>query len=430
VADTWSCCDWGACSANGKQGRTCGILVNCEGVETPSPGNMRDCTPEYPFLRVSKSPTVTTTTHEPSDTDVPVLALTIKAEETAAVINGLTFTALVDANDDGTYHVGTEGGATAANMLRSCDLLLGVSPISTYVDPEPEGLLYFDLTSSPVELAVDETALLTVRCDIAQQAAEGYVGLVLTEEVAGAPSVTAESGVIAGLTVTSDHIDGLPINGNGTSTASTIVSIVGGNPYPIIMQVDSDQALQSGTATLMRFTVSAVNEPISFKQVTFMIEHDLAGSATLTTTTGSSMRTISGTSLPGMAAFVRSGPASTGPSCDATGDWYCVLVATLANEITVTPGVAQTFELRLSISGGFEDGDQFRTSIIGDADLESGQLTEPEPGYGYGIGEVEDSFLWSDLSAASHNDDVGGSSDWFNGYDAFGLPTDSQFLNA
>jgi hypothetical protein len=329
--------------------------------------------------------------------------------------------------------VGTEGGALASAMLQSCDLLLGVSPIASRVDLETEGVLVFELSDSPVEIDVDETKSFTVRCDVAPQAAEGYVGLAIAAETAGTPGVTAESSVTTGLEVLDEYIQGLPINGDGKTVASTIINIINGQAYPVVSLVANNEDLQPGDSTYVRFSIAAANEPVAVKQLTFMIEHDLAGTATLTTTTGSSLRpSTGGANLAGTAAFVRSMPASALPSCEMTGDWYCVLVVTLSNEIVVTPGEARTYDLRLSATGDFGGNDDVRTSLMSDFEAEDGQLTEPTPGYGYGIGVVVDSFLWSDLSAGSHNDDLApaGSSDWFNGYDVFGLPSDSQVLMA
>ena len=43
-ADVWQCEDWGACSANGSQARSCSKIFECEFTEDPSPPTSQSCT--------------------------------------------------------------------------------------------------------------------------------------------------------------------------------------------------------------------------------------------------------------------------------------------------------------------------------------------------------------------------------------------------
>ncbi len=48
-ADTWSCGEYPACSADGTQTRTCSKTLECPFVETPSPSTSQSCTPPVPL---------------------------------------------------------------------------------------------------------------------------------------------------------------------------------------------------------------------------------------------------------------------------------------------------------------------------------------------------------------------------------------------
>ncbi len=48
VADSWYCTQWNACSANGSQTRFCTKILDCQGVETPSPATTQSCSPLGP----------------------------------------------------------------------------------------------------------------------------------------------------------------------------------------------------------------------------------------------------------------------------------------------------------------------------------------------------------------------------------------------
>lgn len=43
--DQWGCTEWGSCSPDGKQVRTCNMIYDCPSAETPSPATTQTCTP-------------------------------------------------------------------------------------------------------------------------------------------------------------------------------------------------------------------------------------------------------------------------------------------------------------------------------------------------------------------------------------------------
>lgn len=43
--DTWACTDWGECSSQGKQTRTCRITFDCSNLDTPQPAREQTCVP-------------------------------------------------------------------------------------------------------------------------------------------------------------------------------------------------------------------------------------------------------------------------------------------------------------------------------------------------------------------------------------------------
>lgn len=43
--DTWTCGEWGECSSEGKQTRTCTITFDCSNLDTPQPAREQTCTP-------------------------------------------------------------------------------------------------------------------------------------------------------------------------------------------------------------------------------------------------------------------------------------------------------------------------------------------------------------------------------------------------
>ena len=47
-ADIWDCTEWGSCSAEGRQRRTCTLTFDCPGVSTPKPVEEQSCIPPKP----------------------------------------------------------------------------------------------------------------------------------------------------------------------------------------------------------------------------------------------------------------------------------------------------------------------------------------------------------------------------------------------
>ncbi len=66
-ADTWSCGDWNSCSASGNQTRSCTKTLDCSSANTPSPLTSQSCTP--PAVTPSPTPTpIPTPTPTPTPT--------------------------------------------------------------------------------------------------------------------------------------------------------------------------------------------------------------------------------------------------------------------------------------------------------------------------------------------------------------------------
>jgi len=172
--------------------------------------------------------------------------------------------------------------------------------------------------------------------------------------------------------------------------------------------------LQASTAAVMRFTVSAdAAGDVALKRLT--AEVSVSGAAILSTAPGSSVRRVGdGSNLGGEASLVDG-----------------LLSVTFTKEEIIPAGTSRTYDIRLDVSGAIAAGDSISTHLFGDSqNLNApicGSLTGKLPNLG--VGGVPSNFIWSDLSAKEHNDIIGGSADWTNGYFVKGLPTDVQTLS-
>lgn len=74
--DTWACGEWGECSNEGKQTRTCTITFDCPNLDTPQPAREQSCTPPKIEPSPTPPPPPPAPTPEPASTPQPASAPT------------------------------------------------------------------------------------------------------------------------------------------------------------------------------------------------------------------------------------------------------------------------------------------------------------------------------------------------------------------
>lgn len=194
---------------------------------------------------------------------------------------------------------------------------------------------------------------------------------------------------------------------NGVQTSSSANLI--GNALYVFKSVPSittaalpSTVLSGGTQTLYKFTVGAAGNTISWSKVAFTI-------STSSTVTSVSSHALfdSSTGLQVSGSFSSATTTSTGQTIAFT--------ATSEQEVSTT----KTYELRASVNGTFSTGSYVSTSIA------TGASAHADPAAAATVALTGATFVWSDLSAASHSTST---TDWNNDYLVTGIPTPSLSL--
>ncbi len=159
----------------------------------------------------------------------------------------------------------------------------------------------------------------------------------------------------------------------------------------------------AGTRTIAKFTVAADTNPLAWKKFIFTV----LKSADPVITGGQLWDMSSNTEVAGTPTLTTVGATNTSGTI--------AFVAT--NEQQVSVGTPKTYELRITLSAG-DAGDYVATNIA-----QPSAYVAPAA-YATVAGTTA-SFVWSDLSAQSHDATT---LDWNNGFLVKNLPTDSQEL--
>ncbi|MEY4723140.1 MAG: hypothetical protein RLZZ324_653, partial [Candidatus Parcubacteria bacterium] len=180
--------------------------------------------------------------------------------------------------------------------------------------------------------------------------------------------------------------------------------------------------LTQGDAVAMRFVIEPRGVDMGIKHLSFLVQSSTAGAVAISPTSASSIRrTGDGTNIPGGARI------NGGAACLGNSGTPCVLDVGFDGEQDIAGGTSRSFDLVLNVNGALVAGDSIQVSLRGDsADTGTGPLQQVGGAWDYRVGGGGDAFVWSDLSGSPHNDTVGGSSDWFNGFELKGLPSDPQ----
>lgn len=176
--------------------------------------------------------------------------------------------------------------------------------------------------------------------------------------------------------------------------------------------------LVGGTTTLMRFKITAVDNNVSIKHITF------------------NSATTSGVSNFASASVRESGsgsdltvatPAYTFSAGNVKTDM------TFSSEQQIDAGTSKTYDFRanITVSG---TGQSVSTSIAGDTAAVTGDLNAVTAAASiddldYSPADAAYNFIWSDMSAIPHDDASDGSDDWTNGRYVKVVPSDSQALS-
>ncbi len=220
-------------------------------------------------------------------------------------------------------------------------------------------------------------------------------------------------------------------SGSTTLTAPSSGSYVGSyvvlrKSQPKVETVAMTSSLGNGTQTLYRFKVTAVDNDIALKHITF----------TSSSTTGVSLSSF---------AIAPQGGSNLTVTSSATYAAGSVTVdITFNSEELITSGSSKTYDFKATVAGA-DTGDSVTTSIAttdtaavtGDLSTLAAaqQLRDQDDTNNVGndmeAATAAYNFIWSDMSATSHSDTAGSSSsdDWTNGRYVRTIPTDSQGLS-
>jgi hypothetical protein len=179
--------------------------------------------------------------------------------------------------------------------------------------------------------------------------------------------------------------------------------------YPVIARVPMTHNLGNGTIDLFKFTVTAVNNDISFWGLTFDI--------VTTTCQVTNLYVIDVTSTE----KILNGTAGTAnlKVWQTVGtDWTTNYAG---REVTVSGGTTRTFVLRGDVTEAAA-GDSIQTRLVGDAAHVAGTTTLLHSAAGVDA-DANGDFVWSDKSAGAH---TYATVDWTNGYLVSGLTSPSS----
>jgi len=229
---------------------------------------------------------------------------------------------------------------------------------------------------------------------------------------------------------TSDHAVGYKINASadvvakGDMTGSGSTEYLGttaptGNTnyvykgYPVFARVNMTTALANGQNKLFKFTVTAVNSDVALYKFTF----DLVTSSA--TVTNMYIYDVTGTEVVLDTAAVQPSGVDIIMTYEALGTaWDGAYNA--GDAVVVSSGTTRTFEVRGDVAGA-TTGSSVQVRMGGDAAHVAGTTTLLHTAAGVDS-DVNDDFIWSDMSIGSH---YASTADWTNGFLVSGLSSPS-----
>lgn len=425
-SEVWTCQPWGECSAEGTRTRSCELTTDCTDQELPQPDIQEACDPTPPHISLGLTDNENSTTVEPGAQDVPMLTFTVTPKKTDLHLLSVNLLGFVDENRDGTFAIGEENGVSFNEMVEECALFEGDTNLAGYWPIGNGQIAGVGLLAVNYNISADDTKTFTMKCNILESAGTHDVALVLSGQ-AGVIPITGSASEIETLMLT-EHTSPLPLNGNGSTTADIVVHVVEPVVEPVVPVVSlvalPSTSLSSGAVVVSRFVVFA-EEQVALKHLTFNADLNTTNEITITVGSGSSIREVG---LPTNIA----GAASMSGSliCVGTGAFSCVIEVGFDEEQIIAAASSKAYDLILDISGILTGGDSLFTMVRGDSSSATGGLSQIGGAWDYRVGESDDNFVWSDMSAVSHSDTLSpsGSDDWHNGADVIGLPSDTLGL--
>lgn len=289
--------------------------------------------------------------------------------------------------------------ATSTNSIISLTLWDGATQISGPITPDGSGNADFNSITPDFVVPKNSDKIVTVKASFN----------------------TTQSGATSGAALSSifDGNNNFEMRGTGSSntlitvgtTSPTSSQVVLRKTKPTIALVALPQTiLGAGDQIISKFTVTAdAGGRVSLKTMKF----DIAlSNATLTVNS----LTIREAGASSDISTVSSTVAITG----GTG------VIGFTGEQTVEAGQSKTYELKANVASVVGTGSaSVQTKILGDTAVVTGALG----GGGARVGATDYNFIWSDNSAAPHNDTDAGSADWTNGTYVKSLPSSNQTLS-
>ncbi len=424
-ADTWDCSSWSTCTSGGVQTRICSKTLDCPGVDTASPVATQSCTPPPLTSSFSVSANLPASASvDPGDSNVPMLGFTLSAGSADYLILSITAGALIDGNNDGVFGLATDAGAAFTSDVTACRLYDGSTQVGSAATPNAQGMVAFGLLSVHHTVPAGGNWALTVKCDISASAGQHKIALSLTPTNNMVPVGASGPGVLL-----NDGVAGLPVNGNGTTSPTAVMTIAAPAGYagPVISLVAlPSTVLTTGEVAAFRFSISSADDS-SIKHLTARVSPSMANAVAISTAGGSSIRRVGeGSNLAGAARI------NGGAACLGNGNATCDVEIGLASEEVVAGGASRTYDLRLNLAGSLVSGDSLTVSLLGDSGAPvTGQLTQVGGAWDYRVSGGGDNFVWSDNSAIPHSDALAptGSADWTNGLYVHGLPTDTETMS-
>lgn len=391
TSDIWECGDWGSCSLEGVQRRTCTLAFDCVNVDIMRPLEVHSCnpssgTPSFPRVSV------------PTDDREAGAGMVIEGED--AILSKYRF----EGGKEELKLTRVRLHVAEPNNIDALRLYDGETMIGKQADVSAFG--YADFSGLDVSLPAYGVKTFTVKGGIS-----AFVG-------------EAESG--ADVKVTMKDMPGT-FRLVGISSLEAIVAIPGGDvpgnrkivrrTRPAVRVVPlPNTALETGEQIAFRFRVVAHEHgDVAIKKIT--AEAFTRPHVGVAPTAGSSVRPDDETTNIAGSTTIK------GAGCTVSAGGACIVSMRFEDEVVVPAGTSRTFEVRLNISGTFSPGDFLSVRLLGDSVLADGMLYDGGPELG--INGTLYRFIWSDLSAEKHDDVLNGSSDWINGALVEGLPTAS-----
>ncbi len=184
--------------------------------------------------------------------------------------------------------------------------------------------------------------------------------------------------------------------------------------------------LYTGEVVAMKFTVSAPEERIALRHLTFMAHLNTSSYMEVTTLSDSSIRrTGEGANIAGGVRI------NNGSSCYAQGGGLdCLIEVAFSKDEIIPASSSRTYELRLNAGGIFGMDDSLSTRLLGDDELRTGELIQSYGPWDYRVQQWDDNFVWYDMSDISSSSTLIpiSSEDWRNGAGVSYLPSDPQAL--